>query len=78
MDAHIGTTMMLKKVSKQCKEAWTLVENAKIMPNKKHDEYIRKNRDGEEFRRGCYGKREDPADKENAMLKVLELMSQRI
>ena len=27
---------------------------------------------------GCYEKREDPADKENAMLKVLELMSRKI
>ena len=34
MDAHIGTAMTLKKVSRQCEEAQSIVENVKILPSK--------------------------------------------
>ena len=31
---HIGTAMTIKKVSRQCKEAQNIVDNAKMMPSK--------------------------------------------
>ena len=78
MDGHIGTAMMLKKVSRQCKEARNIVDNMKIMPSKNMTSTSEKIEMEKSSEGGCYEKREDPADKENAMLKVLESMSRRI
>ena len=78
MDAHIGTTMTLKKVSRQCEEAQNIVDNAKIIPSKNMTSSSGKTEIEKISKEGCYEKREDPADKENAMLKVLESMSKKI
>ena len=78
MDAHIGTVMILKKVSRQNKEAQNIVDNAKIMPSKDMTSSTEKTETEKISEEGCYEKREGSADKEIAMLKVLELMSWKI
>ena len=78
MDAHIGTAMTLKKVSRQCEEARNIVDNAKIMPSKDMTSLTEKTKTEKILEEGCYEKRQGSADKENTMLKVLELMSQKI
>ena len=50
----------------------------KIMPSKNMTSTSEKIEMEKSSEGGCYEKREDPADKENAMLKVLESMSRRI
>ena len=77
MDAHIGTAMMLKKVSRQCEEAQNIVDNAKIMPSKNMTSSSGKT-EIEILEEGCHEKREDAADKEDTMLKVLESMLWKI
>ena len=78
MDAHIGTAMMLKKVSRQYEEAWNIVDNAKMMPNKNMTSSSGKTEVEKISEEGCHEKKEDIADKEDAMLKVLEPMSRKI
>ena len=77
MGAHIGTTMMLKKVSRRCEEAQSIVDNTKIIPSKNTTSSSEKS-EVEKISEEGYEKKEDPADKDNTMLKVLELMSQKI
>ena len=77
MDAHIGTAMTLKKVSKQCEEAQHIVDNAKIMSSKDLTSTTDKTETKDEDE-GCNEKRKDSADKEDAMLRVLESMSRKI
>ena len=70
--------MTLKKVSRQCNEAQNIVDNAKIMPSKNHVRSSGKTEMEKISEEGCHEKREDTADKEDAMLKVLEPMLQKI
>ena len=78
MDAHIGTAMTLRKVSKQCEEAQHIVDNAKIRSSKDltstKDKTEMKKISDESYNK----KRKDSADKEDAMLRVLETMSWKI
>ena len=71
MDAHIGTAMTLKKVSKQREEAQDIVDNAKVMPDKNIISSLEKQKVKKTSE-------EDSTGKEDTMLKVLESMSQKI
>ena len=62
MDAHIGTTLTLEKVSKQHEEARDIVNNTRGVPDK-NIQKIKKTLE------------EDSTNKEDTMLKVLESMS---
>ena len=75
MDAHIGTAMALEKVSRQCEEARNIVDNARVMPSKNTTSSSEKPEEKKTSEEGCYEKKEESADKENTMLKVLESMS---
>ena len=64
MDAHIRTAMTLEKVSKQCEEAQDIVDKNTTSSSEKQK--VKKTSE------------EDSTNKEDAMLKVLESMSQKI
>ena len=78
MNTHIGTAMTLKKVSRQHKEAQNIVDDTKIRPSKNMTSASGKTEMEKITEEGCHGKREDTVDKEDAMLKVLESMLQKI
>ena len=71
MDANIGTAMTLEKVSKQREEARDIVDNVRVMPDKNTTSSLEKQKVKKISE-------EDSTDKEDAMLKVLESMSQKI
>ena len=81
MDAHIGTATTLKRVSMQYEEAQNIVNNTKMMPSKNVPNMmtssgkIEMEKISEE---GCHQKNENIAEKEDAMLKVLESMLRKI
>ena len=70
--------MTLKKVSRQCEEAQNIVDNAKMMPSKNMTSSSGKTEMEKISEEGCHEKKEDIADKKDAMLKVLESMLQKI
>ena len=83
IDAHIGTTTTLKKVSIQCEEAQTIVNNTKMMSSTNVSTMTTSSRKMEMEKiseEGCHEKTkaENVAEKEDAMLKVLESMSKKI
>ena len=63
MDTHIGTAMTLEKVSRQCKEAQNILDNARVIPNKNTTS-------SSEKQKVKKTSEEESADKENMMLKV--------
>ena len=79
MDAHIGTAMTLEKVSRQCmRKPEISVDNARglcqVGAQPVHQKNQKWKKTSEE---GCYERKEEPTDKENTMLKVLESMSRK-
>ena len=83
MDAHIGTATTLKRVSIQCEEAQTIVNNTKMMSSTNVSTMTTSSRQMEVEKiseEGCCKKvrAETVVEKEDAMLKVLESMSKKI
>ena len=78
MDAHIGTATTLKKVSIQHEEAWNIVNNTKMMPGENVMTSSEKTDMAKISEKGCHKKNENIAEKEDAMLKVLESMLRKI
>ena len=83
MDAHIGTATTLKRVSMQCKEAQTIVNNTKMMSSTNVPTMTTSSRKMETEKISEEGshervKVEKVAEKEDAMLKVLESMLRKI
>ena len=83
MDAHIGTVTTLKRISMQCEEAHTIVSNTKMMSGRDVPTMMTSSGKTEMGRipeEGCHEKvkAETVAEKEDAMIRVLESMSKKI
>ena len=83
MDAHIGTATTLKRVSMQHEEACTIVNNTKMMSGRDVPTMMTSSGKTEMEKipeEGCHEKvkAETVAEKEDAVLKVLESMSKKI
>ena len=83
MDAHIGTATTLKRVSRECEEAYTIISDTKkmssrdVLPMTTSSRRAGIEKTPEE---GLHGKAEtkNTEEKEDAMLRVLESMSKKI
>lgn len=80
MDAHIGTTTTLKKVSWECEEACTIIRN-EGMKSSKDTLPVTSSRMSEAEKtseKNLHKEVENTGEKDDAMLKVLESMSKKI